>query len=230
MRIYRIFFSVFVAFFLSGCTFYLFDTNYYKAKKIAKNYSGIYIFDKNLYDEITQIEAQNKDSKLQLQKNIESNLKNKNSQTTQLWLDSKARFENIAASLSGYKNPKNAKRLFIVDSINKAFPPKLKNGLKYYDVPSASLDSISAKIPQNIESKLDSMIKNDKNFKLQRVIYPQYFYVNESGETTLISAIVVYLYTNINRVYEIKTPQHSTIQFSSGEWKHLYKNNIFYAD
>lgn len=226
LRIFLLLNIVFIAVFSTGCAYYLFDVDYYKAKKIAKNHSGIYIFDKKIYDEITQDLSKNESERLKMQHILEQKIKNNDQQ----WLDSKARYENIALSLSGYKNPKNARRLFILDSINKIFPQKLKNGLKYYDLLSARLDSIDVKIPQIIESKIDSMIENDKNFKLKRVIYPQYFYINESGEITLISALVVYLYTNINRVYELKVPQFSNIEFANGEFKHLYKDNIFYAE
>lgn len=226
LRIFLLLNIVFIAVFSTGCAYYLFDVDYYKAKKIAKNHSGIYIFDKKIYDEITQDLSKNESERLKMQHILEQKIKNNDHQ----WLDSKARYENIALSLSGYKNPKNARRLFILDSINKIFPQKLKNGLKYYDLLSARLDSIDVKIPQIIESKIDSMIENDKNFKLKRVIYPQYFYINESGEITLISALVVYLYTNINRVYELKVPQFSNIEFANGEFKHLYKDNIFYAE
>lgn len=226
LRVFLLLNIVFIAVFSTGCAYYLFDVDYYKAKKIAKNHSGIYIFDKKIYDEITQDLSKNESERLKMQHILEQKIKNNDQQ----WLDSKARYENIALSLSGYKNPKNARRLFILDSINKAYPQKLKNGLKYYDLLSARLDSIDVKIPQIIESKIDSMIENDKNFKLKRVIYPQYFYINESGEITLISALVVYLYTNINRVYELKVPQFSNIEFANGEFKHLYKDNIFYAE
>lgn len=226
LRIFLLLNIVFIAVFSTGCAYYLFDVNYYKAKKIAKNYSGIYIFDKKIYNEITQDLSKNESERLKMQHILEQKIKNNDQQ----WLDSKARYENIALSLSGYKNPKNARRLFILDSINKAYPQKLKSGLKYYDLLSARLDSIDVKIPQIIESKIDSMIENDKNFKLKRVIYPQYFYINESGEITLISALIVYLYTNINRVYELKVPQFSNIEFANGEFKHLYKDNIFYAE
>lgn len=226
LRIFLLLNIVFIAVFSTGCAYYLFDVDYYKAKKIAKNHSGIYIFDKKIYDEITQDLSKNESERLKMQHILEQKIKNNDQQ----WLDSKARYENIALSLSGYNNPKNARRLFILDSINKAYPQKLKNGLKYYDLLSARLNSIDVKIPQIIESKIDSMIENDKNFKLKRVIYPQYFYINESGEITLISALVVYLYTNINRVYELKVPQFSNIEFANGEFKHLYKDNIFYAE
>ena len=44
-------FSVFI---FCGCTFYVFDPQYYKARKYSKEYSGTYVLNKALYDEIMQ--------------------------------------------------------------------------------------------------------------------------------------------------------------------------------
>ena len=56
----------------AGCTFYIFDPQYYKARKYSKQYSGTYIINRELYNEIMQ----KKDSKeinrkkLELQKKL----------------------------------------------------------------------------------------------------------------------------------------------------------------
>lgn len=204
----------------AGCSFYLFDINYYKSKNIAKKYSGVYVINKKLYAEIQQNINANKDKKLALQNELESKWQN-------LPKDSKEKYISIASNLSGYKNPKNAKNLFVIDSINKVYPQVLSDNIRYYDM--LSLDSKnSPKIPQDIESKINKLIENDTNFKLQRVIYPQYYYINDKGEISLISVVVVYLYTNINKVYGLKTD--SNITFANGEWRHLLSENVFYLD
>lgn len=212
---------IFYVFCLSGCTFYMLDSKYYAAKSSAKKYSGTYVINNNLYKEV--IESTNKDEKLKFQRKLEYELKNN---TNKEWLENKEKYILAAKNLSSYQNIKNAQKLFILEKINEKFPRILSNGKQYYTLDSINLPS-KVQIPQDLESKIKNKIQDSKgNFKVRYIVYPQYFYFNDNNEVEFISFLVVYLYTNINKVYELK--QDSNIEFASGEWKYLLYDNVFY--
>lgn len=229
-RIFFLIFTFFCAFAFNACSFYFFDMNYYKAKGIAKKNSGVYVVDKELYDEIMQDLKKYKSQRLSLQKDLEKNIKN-----NKKWLENKEKYIALSNELSKYKNPKNAEKLFILEQIDEKYPHILtKNNQKYYtltSLPDSVKDDLQNLISQDLKDKITKMLTNDSNFKLQRIIYPQYFYLDENHKAHIISVIVVYLYTNINRIYGLKHDNiESNIEFANGEWLYLLKNNVFYLE
>lgn len=207
----------------NGCTFYLFDPHYYKAKKIAKQYSGTYVVDKKLYIEIMQLQnsKEYKESELAFQKDLQTQIRhNQNSE----WNANKDKYQAIAQQKSGYKNIKNAQSLFILEKTYQKFANHrmLSNGKTYYNY--VTMDTIV--IP---ESYLQQVITTlPKDFKLKRIVYPQYFYKDDNGSIHIISFGIIYLYTNINKIYGLQ--QDSNMMFANGEWKYLQNNNVFYLD
>ncbi len=210
-----------------GCTFYIFDPQYYKARKYAKKHSATYVINRILYDEIMQ---QKKDSKsnesarLALQEALFIQIKhNKN----QEWLEKKAYYMELAYKHSGYYHEQNAQTLFVLDKINEHYPTKqiLSNGKPYYE--AYNYDGV-IQIPESLRTQIGGI--TDKTMKFQQIIYPQFFYIDDSKEIQLISVGVVYLYTNINKVYGLKEDEHIKSMFANGEWLYLRKNNVKYLN
>ncbi|MCI7410492.1 MAG: hypothetical protein SPJ83_02025 [Helicobacter sp.] len=216
-------FSVFI---FCGCTFYVFDPQYYKARKYSKEYSGTYVLNKALYDEIMQKQKDSKDTKaenLKLEEKIYSQIKhNKN----ELWLQKREHYLKLAYKHSGYYSEKNAQRLFVLDVINSQKDRILSNGYAYYS--GAYSTDIAVEIPQSLREKIGGL--TDRNMKFQQIIYPQFFYIDDNGKAHIISLGILYRYVNINRVYGLKEDSNIESVFANGEWLYLRKNKVRYVD
>lgn len=209
-----------------GCTLYVFDPQYYKARKYAKEYSGTYVLDKKLYDEIINKQKHfksNKKENLELEEKLFSQIKHGNNK---LWLQKRDYYLKLAYKHSGYYNEKNAQRLFVLDTIHDKENRILSNGNKYY-IGAYSFNG-EIEIPESLRKKIGGL--TNKNMKFQQVIYPQFFYVDDKGKTHLISVAILYLYVNINKVYELKEDINSDSVFANGEWLYLHKNKVRYIN
>ncbi|RDU66069.1 hypothetical protein CQA53_04495 [Helicobacter didelphidarum] len=218
-------FSCFLILFFSGCTFYAFDPQYYKAKKYAKQYSGIYVFNQQAYHEILESIKDSKkydDEKLEFQRQLFKQIR---ANTNQEWLKNKEKYQELTRKLSGYTNEKNAQTLFVLAKIDEKFSPTnfLSNGKKYHHILYVS--DYDIKIPESLMKKIHGETMQDSKF--QRIIYPQYFSVSENAEIEIISIGVVYLYKNINKVYSLKEDSLIDMEFASGEWKYLVGKKVF---
>ena len=211
----------------AGCTFYIFDPQYYKARKYSKQYSGTYIINRELYNEIMQ----KKDSKeinrkkLELQKKLLFQIKHgKNKE----WLHKKPYYINLAKKNSGYYNENNAEILFITDKLHTLDTNKniLSNGRSYYIGTYSYNEYI--KIPESLQQKIGG--KTNNVMKFQQIIYPQLFYFDETKQIKLISVGVVYRYVNINKIYGLKEDKIINSVFANGEWLYLLNNKIEYLD
>ncbi len=212
---------LFIVIFNNGCTFYIFDTQYYKAKQYAKKYSATYVVNKNLYNEIMQQRKdmqQNKEQILSFQEKLKRQIK----QNKKEWVEQKEYYMEMAHKKSGYYSEKNAQSLFIMDMIEKKFKSKqlLSNNEMYYTM----LDNKNIEIPQYIQEQIGG--KTTKDMKFKRIIYPQFFYIDDKNEPQIISIGVVYMYVNINKVYSLKEDIDSV--FANGEWLYLKDSKVIY--
>lgn len=210
-----------------GCTFYIFDPQYYKAKKYSKQYSATYIIDRNLYDEIIQKKdsKENNHRKLTLQEKLLTQIKySKNEE----WIQKKSYYMELARKHSGYYNDNNAKTLFVLDKLHELDTDKqiLSNGRPYY-IGAYSYNG-EIKIPEYLREKIGGATNN--SMKFQQIIYPQFFYIDEMQQVKLISVGVIYRYVNINKVYGLKEDDNIDSMFANGEWIYLRKNKIKYLD
>ncbi|TLD82475.1 hypothetical protein [Helicobacter trogontum] len=211
-----------------GCTFYVLDPQYYKARKYAKDYSGTYVLNKELYDEIVQKQKDSKANKtenLKLEEQLFSQIKHGRNEE---WLQKREYYLELAYKHSGYYNEKNAQRLFVLDTIhNKEKKDRvLSNGNTYYNG-AYSYDG-AIEIPESLRMKIGGL--TTKNMKFQQVVYPQFFYIDDHGKAHLISIGILYRYVNINRVYGLKEDAHIESVFANGEWLYLRKNKVRYID
>ncbi len=223
---YNILYIIFISIYMNGCTLYVFDSQYYKAKKYAKQYSATYIVNKNLYDEIIsqkQNSTKHNKQRLDMQEYLQKQIKhNKNIE----WINKKEYYMDLAFKKSGYYSENNAKSLFIMDTIEKKFPTKklLSNGKTYYNM----LDNYKIEIPSYIIDKIGG--DTSKNMKFKRIIYPQFFYIDDNNKPQIISVVVLYLYTNINKIYNLKEDDYINSIFANGEWIYLKKSKVIYLD
>lgn len=208
---------------LTGCTFYMFDPQYYEARKYAKQYSAIYVIDQGLYNEIKQKEytKTSQHEKQVLQEKLLTQIKHGKNEE---WFQKKARYMELSYKHSGYYHEDNAKILFVLDKIHSIDKEKrmLNNGKPYY-IGAYSYDGVIS-IPDSLRKQIGGT--TNKNMKFQQIIYPQFFYIDETQHVRLISVGVIYRYVNINKVYGLRNDPDIDSVFANGEWIYLSKNKI----
>lgn len=214
-------------FFCAGCTFYIFDPQYYKARKYSKQYSATYVIDRALYNEIMQKKdsRESKQEKLDLQEKLLTQIKHGKNEE---WLQKKEYYMELARKHSGYYHESNAKMLFVLDKLHELDADKkiLSNGKPYY-IGAYSYNG-EIEIPESIRKQIGGTTNN--GMKFQQIIYPQFFYIDEMQQVKLISVGVAYRYVNINKVYGLKEDDKIDSIFANGEWLYLRKNNVKYLD
>lgn len=207
----------------AGCTFYIFDPQYYKALQYSKKHSGTYVINRDMYDEIIQKKdsKENNRKKLALQEKLLTQIKHGKNEE---WLKKKSYYTELAYKASGYHNESNAQALFVLDKLHELDANQiLSNGKPYYI--GTSYDK-KIQIPESLRKQIGGM--TDNSMKFQQIIYPQFFYIDEKHQVKLISVGVAYRYVNINKVYGLKKDETINSTFANGEWVYLRKNNVKY--